>query len=105
MILEVAILDVVPAQTRAFEQAFQQAQGLLTAAQGYQGHELRRCCGTPSRYLLLVYWQTVAHQTEGFRSSAAYQDWKALLHDYYTPFPTVEHYTPAISAGALPSPH
>lgn len=30
--------------------------------------------------------------TEGFRKSAAYQDWKKLLHHFYDPFPTVEHY-------------
>ena len=44
------------------------------------------------RYLLLVQWQTLADHTVGFRGSTAYQDWKALLHAFYDPFPTVEHY-------------
>jgi heme-degrading monooxygenase HmoA len=100
MILEVAVLDVIPTETAAFEQAFQQAQAILVAAQGYRGHELRRCLETPARYLLLVYWQTLVDHTEGFRGSAAYQDWKALLHHYYDPFPTVEHYPAAIAAGS-----
>jgi hypothetical protein len=30
--------------------------------------------------------------TIGFRQSAAYQDWKRLLHRYYDPFPVVSHY-------------
>jgi hypothetical protein len=30
--------------------------------------------------------------TEGFRGSPQYQKWKALLHHFYDPFPTVEHY-------------
>jgi hypothetical protein len=28
----------------------------------------------------------------GFRQSAQYQEWKRLLHHFYDPFPTVEHY-------------
>jgi len=28
----------------------------------------------------------------GFRTSPQYQEWKALLHHFYDPFPTVEHY-------------
>lgn len=32
-----------------------------------------------------------AHE-EGFRKSAAYLDWKRLLHHFYDPFPTVLHY-------------
>ncbi len=38
MILEVAILDVVPTQCEAFEQAFQQAQTILMSMQGYITH-------------------------------------------------------------------
>ena len=52
----------------------------------------------------MVYWQTVADHPEGFRGSAAYPDWKALLHDDYDPLPPVEHYTPAIAAGLPPAP-
>jgi len=30
--------------------------------------------------------------TVGFRGSADYLEWKALLHHFYDPFPTVEHF-------------
>ena len=46
----------------------------------------------PARYILLVQWQTLEDHTVGFRGSAQYQDWKRLLHHFYDPFPTVEHY-------------
>jgi heme-degrading monooxygenase HmoA len=45
-----------------------------------------------SKYLLLVKWGSVADHEQGFRASPAYQEWKALLHHYYDPFPLVEHY-------------
>lgn len=98
MILESAVLDVIPGRTREFEAAFAQAQRIIAASPGYLGHELRRCVEKPGRYLLLVRWRTLEDHTEGFRKSAPYQQWKALLHHFYEPFPTVEHYEPLENA-------
>lgn len=92
MITEVAILDVRTEQTEAFETAFAQAQAIISTMSGYISHELNRCIENRSRYILLVRWQTLQAHTEGFRGSSEYQQWKALLHRYYEPFPTVEHY-------------
>jgi heme-degrading monooxygenase HmoA len=92
MILEVAILDVRAGQESQFETAFEQAQRIIASAPGYIGHELQRCLEKRNRYLLLVRWKRLEDHTDGFRRSAAYQDWKRLLHHFYDPFPVVEHY-------------
>lgn len=92
MILEVAILDVKPAQEVDFERAFSEARAIISSMPGYMNHELRRCVEKPSRYILLVSWKRLEDHTEGFRGSAAYRQWKALLHHFYDPFPEVEHY-------------
>ena len=92
MILEVAVLDVKPGQTEAFEQAFAKAGPLIARAAGYHGHDLQRCIEQPNRYLLLVKWERLEDHTLGFRQSADYQEWKRLLHHFYDPFPVVEHY-------------
>ena len=94
MILELAILDVKPGETAPFEAAFREAQAIIASMPGYLAHELQRCLETPSRYVLLVRWQTLEDHTRGFRGSPEYQRWKALLHHFYEPFPTVEHYAP-----------
>lgn len=94
MVLEVAVLNVRPGQGREFESAFATAQQILARMSGYISHELRQCVEDSSRYLLLVHWQTLEDHTVGFRQSAEYQDWKALLHHFYEPFPVVEHYCP-----------
>lgn len=60
---------------------------------GYLEPDLQRCIERPSRYVLLVRWETLEDHTEGFRGSPEYQRWKALLHHFYDPFPTVEHFT------------
>ena len=92
MILESAILDVNPSRTKEFEGALAKAQPIISAANGYLSHELQRCLENPHRYLLLVRWRSLEDYTEGFRKSGPYRQWKRLLHHFYEPFPTVEHY-------------
>lgn len=92
MILEVAILNIKPGQNKAFEADFAQAQAIISSIDGYVSHQLQQCIEVRSRYILLVQWETLEAHTQGFRSSEAYQQWKALLHHYYDPFPIVEHY-------------
>ncbi|CAA9220528.1 MAG: Uncharacterized protein YczJ [uncultured Adhaeribacter sp.] len=92
MILEVAVLNVIATQTQAFETAFAQAQSIIKGMPGYISHELQRCLEKENQYILLVNWQTLTDHTVGFRQSPQYQEWKKLLHHFYDPFPTVEHY-------------
>ena len=100
MILEVAHLQIIPDQAPAFEQAFEEAQRIISAMPGYKGHQLQRSLTDPHRYLLLVRWQRLEDHTQGFRGSAQYQEWKALLHHFYDPFPTVEHFQDATPISA-----
>ena len=92
MVLEVAVLEVRPGQEAAFEVAFAEASPLIAGQPGYLSHQLQRCLENGSRYLLLAHWQTLEDHTIGFRGSPEYQRWKALLHHFYDPFPSVEHY-------------
>ncbi len=90
---EVAVLNVKHGQQNAFEAAFEQAEPIITSMAGYIKHSLSRCVEDPQRYLLLVGWQTIEDHEQGFRQSREYEQWKSLLHHFYDPFPTVEHYT------------
>lgn len=99
MILEIATLDVIPGQESAFEADFKIAQQYIVQIDGYKWHELRRCIERQNRYVLLVGWRDLESHTIGFRGSPQYQDWKRLLHHYYDPFPTVEHFGEAMLWG------
>jgi len=92
MILEVAILNVKTGQEANFEVAFRTASSIIASMKGYQRHELRRCLENVNQYALLVEWDTLEDHTIGFRGSEQYQEWRQLLHHFYDPFPTVEHY-------------
>ncbi|ULT54674.1 antibiotic biosynthesis monooxygenase [Neobacillus drentensis] len=92
MILEAAMLQVKNDMEKEFEEAFRQASLIISSMKGYITHELQRCIEVEGKYLLLVKWETLEDHTVGFRESNQYQEWKKLLHHFYDPFPTVEHF-------------
>jgi heme-degrading monooxygenase HmoA len=92
MILEVAILHVIEGKENQFENDFKIAGQYISAIQGYLSHSLKKCIEQKNKYILLVEWEKLEDHTEGFRQSQQYLEWKKLLHHYYDPFPTVEHY-------------
>ncbi len=92
MILEVAMLQVKPGLAEEFEKNFKEASGIIASMKGYIQHEMQRCLEVNNKYILLVKWETLEDHTIGFRGSQEYLEWKALLHHFYDPFPTVEHY-------------
>ncbi|MCR1780949.1 antibiotic biosynthesis monooxygenase [Nocardioides carbamazepini] len=105
MILEHAVLPVVPGREEEFEAAFSEARSIIASMPGFRGLALRRSLETPSHYLLLVEWDTLEDHTVGFRGSPDYQRWRALLHRFYEPFPEVEHYVDVpLSAGGRVEP-
>lgn len=98
MILEVAILNIKPGMSQQFEIAFGEAEQIIASMKGYISHNLQKCLEQENQYLLLVNWQTIEDHTVGFRQSPEYQTWKKLLHHFYDPFPTVEHYKTIIQS-------
>jgi heme-degrading monooxygenase HmoA len=98
MVLEHALLDVLPSRESEFEAAFGEAKEIISSMPGFMSLRLSRCIEQPSRYLLLVEWDRLEDHTEGFRGSAEYEQWRALLHHFYDPFPTVEHYESVTTA-------
>ncbi len=98
MILEVATLNVSEGRGAEFEAAFAQASAIISSMPGYLSHELQRCIEVPSRYVLLVRWASLEDHTIGFRQSEEYGEWKRLLHHFYDPPPTVEHFEPVHGA-------
>jgi heme-degrading monooxygenase HmoA len=96
MILEAAHLTVRDGQAAAFEAAMKEARPLIAATPGFLGLEVRPCLERPGSYLLLVQWRTLEDHTEGFRTSDRYETWRALLHHFYDPFPSVEHFAESV---------
>ena len=92
MITEHAVLPVIPGQEAEFMETMDRARAIIASAPGFISLRVGRCIEQPANFLLLVEWETLEAHTEGFRNSAAYQEWRALLHHFYDPFPVVEHF-------------
>ena len=96
MIVEHALLPVKPGAEDDFVEAFETAKGIIASMRGFRRLTLFRCVERPSTFLLLVEWEMLEDHTEGFRGSDEYSEWRRLLHDFYDPFPTVEHFEPVL---------
>ena len=92
MILEVAILNIKKGLSESFQNSFKQAVPIISSMKGYISHDLKKCVEQDDKYILLVNWETIEDHEIGFRESDKYKIWKDLLHCFYEPFPTVEHY-------------
>jgi heme-degrading monooxygenase HmoA len=98
VIIEHAVLPVKPGAEDAFVEAFEAAKGIIASMRGFRRLTLSRCIERPSTFLLLAEWETLEDHTEGFRGSDEYLEWRRLLHDFYDPFPTVEHFERVMEA-------
>jgi heme-degrading monooxygenase HmoA len=96
MILEIAVLYIIPGNNKAFEADFKEAGQYISSIEGYRKHTLQKCIENTNKYVLLVEWETLEDHTRKFRDSEAYQSWKKLLHHHYDPFPVVEHFEEVI---------
>jgi heme-degrading monooxygenase HmoA len=41
----------------------------------------------------MIFWDTLEDHTVGFRGSAAYADWRAIVGGFFASAPTVEHFS------------
>jgi quinol monooxygenase YgiN len=91
MVLEIAQIDIKPGMEAEFEAGVAKATPLFKRAKGCTAMSLRRSVEKPSRYRLLIQWDTVENHTVDFRGSADFQEWRKLVaHCFATP-PEVEH--------------
>ena len=91
MILEIATIDIQPGKEPDFEAGVRQAIPLFLRSRGCHGLTLNRVVEQPSRYLLIVRWETLEDHTVHFRGSQEFQDWRGLVGPYFAAPPAVVH--------------
>lgn len=91
MITEIAQIEIRPGREEEFEAAVAQALPLFLAADGCDGVDLHRSLEHPSRYRLMVRWETVERHTVTFRASEGFARWRALAGPHFAAPPQVEH--------------
>jgi heme-degrading monooxygenase HmoA len=92
MVLEVAIINVLPDQESAFAEAYAKARETLVTTPGCQSARMTRGIESPSRFVLIVEWDSVDAHIENFRASDRFTTWRGLIGPYFDGAPTVEHF-------------
>lgn len=101
MVLEVAEFRIVLGRQTEFEAAFAHAvASVMRRAAGAGRVALQRCIETPGRYLLFIEWDTLEAHTVGFRQSALFAEWRAIIGPFFAEPPRVEHFEQAMASEA-----
>ncbi len=98
MIFEIAAIEVKAGEETAFEAGVAKAVPLFQRAKGCHGMELQRSFEQPSKYRLVVKWETVDDHMVHFRGSEDFQEWRKLAGPHFASAPVVEH-THSVLAG------
>jgi heme-degrading monooxygenase HmoA len=93
MVLEVALIDVQAGQEEAFAKAYAQARPILTGAVRCLSVRMTQGIESPSRFVLLVEWDSVEAHDQNFRATERFGEWRALIGPHFANPPLVEHFT------------
>jgi heme-degrading monooxygenase HmoA len=92
MVLEVATIEVRPGEEDAFAAAYRRVRIEVIGAPGCRSVRLTRGVESPSRFVLLVEWDSVAAHTDNFRATDRFARWRAAIGPHFAAPPHVEHY-------------
>ncbi len=92
MVLEVALIDVTPGHEDDFAAAYAQGRPILAGTEGCRSVRMTRGVESPSRFVLLVEWDSVEAHDVNFRQSERFPQWRALIGPHFASPPLVEHF-------------
>lgn len=93
MILEVALIDVAPGREDEFAAAYRQGYRVLAGTPGCRSVRMSRGVESPSFFVLLVEWDSVAAHEQNFRGTDRFTAWRSLIGPFFASPPVVEHFT------------
>lgn len=101
MILEHADIRIAPGQQAAFEEALERGlRTVIARAPGFLGAQVHHGIEQPERYLLTIRWAMLEDHTVGFRQSALFTEWRAIVGPFFAEPPVVEHFDAVASVDA-----
>jgi len=91
MTLEIAIIDVTEGEEDAFVASFGRGRQVIAASEGCRSVRMTRGVESPSRFVLLVEWDSVdAH--DAFRAGDRFGAWRGHVGPHFAAPPVVEHF-------------
>ena len=85
----------IPAPMAAdFEEAYREAGAILAADEHCLGHEVSRGIEDPDHYVVRIEWDSLEGHEQGFRRSAAFAEFFALVKPFFDAIEEMTHYSP-----------
>ena len=91
MVIENAVITIDPDTRDDFERAVGECVNIFRSAEGCHGMGLVRVVDDPSRYRLIIKWETVAHHESIFWESQGFKDWRSHVAKFFTETPILEY--------------
>lgn len=93
MVLEVALIDVLAGHEDAFAESYRRVAPVLRDTPGCRSVRMTRGVESPTRFVLLVEWDSVQAHEQNFRGTDRYATWRAAIGVHFAQPPVVEHFT------------
>ena len=82
----------MPGAEKEFTLAYLGARDVLASTPGCRSVRMTRGIESPTRFVLLVEWDSVAAHEENFRATDRFVQWRAAIGPYFVGPPRVEHF-------------
>lgn len=98
MVVEAVFIEVAPDAHEAFESAVRRAvEDVMSRAHGFLGMSMLSGIERRDVYALAIQWETIEDHTEGFRGSALFDEWRAIVSPFFVGAPSVDHWAPVLT--------
>jgi heme-degrading monooxygenase HmoA len=92
MVLEVADIQISPGAEEDFSYAFRGVRDVLATTPGCRSVRMTHGVETPSRFVLLVEWDSIEAHEQNFRATDRFTRWRAAIDPFFARPPVVEHF-------------
>jgi heme-degrading monooxygenase HmoA len=92
VVLEIADIAVLPGQEDEFVAAVREGLAYVAATPGFRSARMTRGVESPSRFVLLIEWDSLEAHTVGFRESENFPRWRGVVGPFFAGPPRVEHF-------------
>ena len=91
MVLEVADIAVTPGSEDEFRTAYLGVRGLVADSPGCRSVRMTQSIESPSRFVLLVEWDSVEAHEQNFRATERWVAWREAIGPFFARPPVIEH--------------
>jgi heme-degrading monooxygenase HmoA len=92
MVLEVGLISVKPGAADDFAVAYRTVREVLAGTPGCRSVRMTHGIESPSRFVLLVEWDSVEAHEQNFRATDRFATWRAAIGPHFAEPPHVEHF-------------